>query len=241
MFDLVGALEADPLSFAERWRRAGRGPGQGAVHRPAHAAARGGWRNFYADQDFEVLLGVPSCSNDKTINIEYADLECYYARPAAASRNGPSWTGRRKARTARTSAGEDAARRPRREHVTELEERTWSWARRAGGRARSEVRSAPSRDYLLFTHCARRSSWRGLQRAGARCERRSRLLGELEPEGPRRERQLRRALPLLLASRFFDGRRERLVNLFHFRTGAEERSGAARGARLELGICVFPT
>ncbi len=41
-----------------------------------------GWRNFFCDQDFEVQMGVPECKpNDRTLTIEYADLECFYSWP----------------------------------------------------------------------------------------------------------------------------------------------------------------
>ncbi|MBI4678954.1 MAG: hypothetical protein HY748_15350 [Elusimicrobia bacterium] len=80
--DVVLLMEADPASFAER-RAAGRGEDNLKV--PYVGSPFGlqdaGWRNFYGDQDFEVLLGVPECTYDRTLTLEYADLECFYARP----------------------------------------------------------------------------------------------------------------------------------------------------------------
>ena len=82
-------LERDPRSFVEEVV-AGQ-PERVAV--PCVGQPIGlletGWRNFFADQDFEVLLGVPDCSSNKTVNVEYADLECYYARP---QRDFNKWT-----------------------------------------------------------------------------------------------------------------------------------------------------
>lgn len=49
-----------------------------------------GWRNFFCDQDFEVQMGVPECKpNDRTLTIEYADLECFYSWPKF---NFKKWT-----------------------------------------------------------------------------------------------------------------------------------------------------
>ncbi|MBI5241264.1 MAG: hypothetical protein HY926_12400 [Elusimicrobia bacterium] len=39
----------------------------------------GGWRNFFADQDFEVLLGYPELSMNKTLYARYSDRECLYS------------------------------------------------------------------------------------------------------------------------------------------------------------------
>jgi hypothetical protein len=80
--DLAEMIRADADSFVEHRR-----PDQDSedLRVPYVGAPFGlqeaGWRNFYGDQDFEVLLGVPECTFDKTVTLEYADLECYYARP----------------------------------------------------------------------------------------------------------------------------------------------------------------
>ena len=79
--DVVGLVEGDADSFVEHRR-----PDQETedLRVPYVGAPFGlqeaGWRNFYGDQDFEVLLGVPECSFERTITLEYADLECFYAR-----------------------------------------------------------------------------------------------------------------------------------------------------------------
>lgn len=38
-----------------------------------------GWRNFFADQDYEVMLGSPELSGNKTIYARYSDRECLYS------------------------------------------------------------------------------------------------------------------------------------------------------------------
>jgi hypothetical protein len=40
-----------------------------------------GWRNFFADQDFDVQMEAPEATRNKTVTVEYADLECFLARP----------------------------------------------------------------------------------------------------------------------------------------------------------------
>ncbi|MBI5622581.1 MAG: hypothetical protein HY924_02250 [Elusimicrobia bacterium] len=79
---ILDIIEADPDSFIEHRRP----DQQGDDLRVPYVGSpfglqEAGWRNFYGDQDFEVLLGVPECTFDRTVTLEYADLECYYARP----------------------------------------------------------------------------------------------------------------------------------------------------------------
>ncbi|MFA6316103.1 MAG: nitrogenase component 1 [Elusimicrobiota bacterium] len=80
--ELWAVVDSDPDSFAER---AIEGRTGDSLRVPYVGAPFGlqdaGWRNFYADQDFEVLLTVPDCSAGKTLTLQYADLECFYARP----------------------------------------------------------------------------------------------------------------------------------------------------------------
>jgi hypothetical protein len=80
--DVLRLIEADPLSFVE-WIRLHQ-PGD-RVRVPAIGQSldllEAGWRNFYADQDFEVLCGAPECAPNGAVVIEYADRECHYARP----------------------------------------------------------------------------------------------------------------------------------------------------------------
>lgn len=38
-----------------------------------------GWRNFFADQDFEVVLGYPELSMDQVIYARYSDRDCLYS------------------------------------------------------------------------------------------------------------------------------------------------------------------
>lgn len=88
--DLLAMLDADPLSFAEELEPGREGD---AVRVPCLGQPLDllddGWRNFYADQDFEVLLGVPEVLPQGIVFIEYSDMECFYARPKRSFRK---WT-----------------------------------------------------------------------------------------------------------------------------------------------------
>lgn len=88
--DIFKVIEGDPESFVED-----RGVGENGdrLKVPYVGAPFGlqesGWRNFFGDQDFEILLGVPDCTTNKTTLIQYADLECFGARPDTSFRR---WT-----------------------------------------------------------------------------------------------------------------------------------------------------
>ncbi len=80
--DVAARVDADPDSFAEEVDPAAPG---GRVRVPYVAGPmsllESGWRNFFADQDFEILLQAPEPALNKTVTVEYADLECFTARP----------------------------------------------------------------------------------------------------------------------------------------------------------------
>lgn len=85
--DIVRLIEDDPLSFTEQGT-----PGQPRERLrvpyvgPPIGLWESGWRNFFADQDFEILVGVPSADHTRTIDIEITDRECFYSRPAMTRR-----------------------------------------------------------------------------------------------------------------------------------------------------------
>lgn len=131
-----------------------------------------GWRNFYADQDFEVLLGVPDCVSDKTVNVEYADLECFYARP---KRSFAKWTFLDWPEESEDGprSGGDGDGESDSNIVAELEERDMIMG--TGERADAlvaEVRKrAAGADYILFTHlCTPIVMGEDLQGLAKRCE-----------------------------------------------------------------------
>ncbi|MBI5241270.1 MAG: hypothetical protein HY926_12430 [Elusimicrobia bacterium] len=87
--EIIRMISDDPESFSER-----QVPDQGGdllkvpyVGAPVELVDSG-WRNFFCDQDFDVLLGVPQLVSKGTVDVQYADLECYYARP---TRNLLKW------------------------------------------------------------------------------------------------------------------------------------------------------
>ena len=78
--DILRLITQDPESFAEM--EAGGYAGV-SMRVPISAGPisflGAGWRNFFSDQDFEVLLGYPDLSMRKTIYARYSDRECLYS------------------------------------------------------------------------------------------------------------------------------------------------------------------
>ncbi|MCR4295628.1 MAG: hypothetical protein NUW21_08845 [Elusimicrobia bacterium] len=78
--DVLKIIAADPETFVEMT------PGDGSTSALRVPIAAGpinlleaGWRNFFADQDYEVLLGYPELKMNKTIYARYSDRECLYS------------------------------------------------------------------------------------------------------------------------------------------------------------------
>lgn len=171
--DLVKILEDDPESFVELLPA---GQDGDRIKVPCIGQPIGlleaGWRNFYADQDFEVLLGVPDCSSENTVNVEYADLECFYARP---KRSFNKWTFLDWPEESEDGPrdGGDADGEGESNIVAELEERDMIMG--TGERADAlvaEVRKrAAAGGYILFTHlCTPIVMGEDLQGLAKRCE-----------------------------------------------------------------------
>jgi hypothetical protein len=80
--DVLRLIEKDPQSFVDHLdlERPGDRIRVPCIGQPLNLLDDG-WRNFYADQDFELIVGVPECLPEGTVNIEYTDIECHYARP----------------------------------------------------------------------------------------------------------------------------------------------------------------
>lgn len=78
--DLRALISGDPETFVE-WVPAPEATG--ALRVPIAAGPinllEPGWRNFFADQDYEVLLGYPELKMNKTIYARYSDRECLYS------------------------------------------------------------------------------------------------------------------------------------------------------------------
>ncbi|MBI2387154.1 MAG: hypothetical protein HYV14_14275 [Elusimicrobia bacterium] len=249
--DVAAVLDADPLSFTEKVA-----PGQDGdkvkvpcIGQPM-ALLEAGWRNFYADQDFEVLLGVPSCTTEKTINIEYADLECYYARPrrSFAKWSFMDWPEESENGEER-GAGEPEDEGARDGSiVTELEERdmVMGTGERADALVEEVRKRAKPGDYLLFTHlCTPIIMGEDFQGLARRCEKE---IGGSSVSWSQKDRDENDNFgahfrSLLSAPGFFaEPGDERLVNLFHFpkRVREEEIRPFLDDLGLGIGVSVFP-
>jgi hypothetical protein len=255
--DVLAQVEADPLSFVEKVvpGRDGDRVKVPCIGQPMDLL-EAGWRNFYADQDFEVLLGVPSCSNDRTVNIEYADLECYYARP---QRNFKKWTFLDWPEE--SSSGTDADEESPEGAavvggggdgdgtiVTELEERdmVMGTGERADALVAEVRKRAKPGDFLLFTHlCTPIIMGEDFSALARRCE------AEIGGESIRWSQKDRdendnfgdHFRTLLAKPGFFDGPGDRAsVNLYHFpkRLRENEMRPLLSSLGLTINISIFP-
>lgn len=255
--ELLARIEADPGSFAEKVvpGRDGDRVKVPCIGQPMELL-EAGWRNFYADQDFEVLLGVPSCSNERTVNIEYADLECYYARP---QRNFKKWTFLDWPEE--SGSGTDAEDKSVEGDsvvagggdgdgtiVTELEERdmVMGTGERADALVEEVRKRAKPGDFLLFTHlCTPIIMGEDFSALARRCEK------EIGGESIRWSQKDRdendnfgeHFRTLLAKPGFFDAPGDRgSVNLYHFpkRLRENEIRPLLKALGLELNISVFP-
>lgn len=249
--DVVGVLNDDPRSFTETVTpgRSGDQVKVPCIGQPMHLL-EAGWRNFYADQDFEVLLGVPSCSSEKTINIEYADLECYYARPR---RSFTKWTfmdwpeeSENGADEASADSGGEGVREG--SIVTELEERdmVMGTGERADALVEEVRKRAKPGDYLLFTHlCTPIIMGEDFSGLARRCEKE---IGGSSVSWSQKDRDENDNFgdhfrSMLAKPGFFDEPGDPLaVNLFHFprRVRENELRPFLNEIGLKINISVFP-
>lgn len=247
--DVAKLLEDDPLSFVESVApgRDGDKVKVPCIGQPM-ALLEAGWRNFYADQDFEVLLGVPSCSSDKTINIEYADLECYYARPRRSFNKWSFMDWPEESENGEGAAGGEEGETRDGSIVTELEERdmVMGTGERADALVAEVRKRAKPGDYLLFTHlCTPIIMGEDFSGLARRCEKE---IGGSSVSWSQKDRDENDNFgahfrSLLGAPGFFDGPGDPgLVNLFHFpkRVREEELSPLLAALGLKTGVCVFP-
>lgn len=78
--DVLKIIAADPETFVEMVPG---GDSTSGLRVPMAAGPinllEAGWRNFFADQDYEVLLGYPELKMNKTLYARYSDRECLYS------------------------------------------------------------------------------------------------------------------------------------------------------------------
>ncbi|MCX5796721.1 MAG: hypothetical protein NTY77_14600 [Elusimicrobia bacterium] len=244
--DILALLAADPDSFIQQVSedRPGDEVRVPAIGQPM-ALLEDGWRNFYADQDFEVLLGVPQCFSHDTVNIQYADRECYYARPR---RSFDKWTFLDWPEVAQEEDPLRATVDLGTCLVTELEEQDMVMG--TGPRADALVaevrRLAKAGKYLLFTHlCTPIIMGEDFQGLARRCQRE---VGGTTVSWSQKDRDeldnfgahLR---ALLGRPGFFKGTGDRAaVNLFHFPAAyrREELIAFLKDLGLRTNICALP-
>lgn len=244
--DVVRILEDDAESFVEHLPVGQNGD---RIRVPCIGQPIGlleaGWRNFYADQDFEVLLGVPDCSYEKTVNVEYADLECFYARP---KRSFNKWTFLDWPEESEDGPRDGGDAEGESNIVAELEERDMIMG--TGERADAlvaEVRKrAAAGDYILFTHlCTPIVMGEDLQGLAKRCE--DEVGGsavrwsQKDRDGNDNFGEHLRAL--LARPGFFDAPAEPgAVNLFHFPKSCREKEliPFLESIGLRTNLSVFP-
>ena len=246
MHDLTRLILGDADSFSQRVR-----PGSGGdrvkvpcIGQPI-SLLEDGWRNFFADQDFEVLLGVPVCSTEKTVNVEYADLECFYSRPKLSF---GKWTfldwPEQSDDGVRGVGGEAGGANI----VAELEERDMIMG--TGERAEALVESVRARaeagNFILFTHlCTPIVMGEDLSGLARRCEEAVGGSAVRWSQKDRDENDNFGAYFRALAEKpgfFKDPCDREAVNLFHFPKPLRDRE--LRPFLTELGlkinVCAFP-
>ncbi len=244
--DILALLAADPDSFAQMVSpdRPGDAVRVPAIGQPLGLLADG-WRNFFADQDYEVLLGVPQCHSRDTVNIQYADRECYYARPRRSFQKWDflDWP--------EVAQDED----PRRDAaelgtclVAELEEQdmVMGTGPRADALVAEVKKYAAQGKYLLFTHlCTPIIMGEDFQGLSRRCERE---IGGTSVSWSQKDRDendnFGAHLRALLGKPGFFKRPadRRAVNLFHFPSlyRDEELIPFLAGLGLRANMCALP-
>ena len=243
--DVSRLLESDPQSFIEEII-----PGQPermsvpCIGQPI-GLLETGWRNFFADQDFEVLLGVPSCSSNKTVNIEYADLECYYARP---QRSFNKWTFLDWPEESDDPSLRDDDKLGDSGIVAELEERDMilGTGERADALVAEVRKRAQAGHFLVFTHlCTPIVMGEDMAGLARRCEE---AVGGSAVRWSQKDRDENDNFgehfrALLGRPGFFDAPGDSLaLNLFHFpkRCRETELRPFLDSIGLKTNICVFP-
>ena len=242
--DFLGMMDADPRSFVEQVvpGRSGDRIRVPCIGQPI-GILEAGWRNFFADQDFEVLLGVPECLPHGTVTIEYTDLECYYARPKLSFRKWSflDWP-------EEEVEGMASLKRADAHIVTELEERDMILG--AGERADALVeearRIAASGKFLVFTHlCTPIVMGEDFQGLARRC--RAELGGQTvswsQKDRDENDNFGEYFRSLMSRPGYFDAHSSpETINLFYFPKGCreEELRPFLEGIGLKINVCIFP-
>lgn len=200
-----------------------------------------GWRNFFADQDFEILMEAPEPTANDTVTVEYADLECFCARPDISFSQWSflDWPDES---VDLGEAGEDAF------VAVELEEKDMVMG--TGEKADelvSEVRRlADAGNYMVVTHlCTPIVMGEDFQALAKRCEKEvgGTAVSWSQKDRDRGDNFGAHLRELLGRPGFFDGPGDAAaVNLFHFPSEFRERR--LRPFLEELGlrvnVCAFP-
>ncbi|MDD5630037.1 MAG: nitrogenase component 1 [Elusimicrobia bacterium] len=235
-------VERDPDSFAETLAE---GSGEQRLKFPYVGAPIGlqeaGWRNFFCDQDFEVLMEAPEATFNKTVTVEYADLECFYARPGISFRewNFLDWPDQC---VVPDGAGEKAF------VAAELEERDMVLG--TGGKADDLVaevrRLASAGNFVVVTHlCTPIVMGEDFQRLARRCEVEvgATAVGWSQKDRDRRDNFGDYFRSLLGRRGFFSGPGDPgAVNLFHFPEACREEDlrPLLQETGLRVNVCAFP-
>ncbi|MBI2387165.1 MAG: hypothetical protein HYV14_14330 [Elusimicrobia bacterium] len=235
-------VAADPETFVEELEAGDAGD---RIKVPYVAGPMGlleaGWRNFFADQDFEILMEAPEPTPNKTVTVEYADLECFCARPDISFSQWSflDWPDES---VDLGEAGEDAF------VAVELEEKDMVMG--TGEKADelvSEVRRlAEAGNYMVVTHlCTPIVMGEDFQALAKRCEKE---VGGTSVSWSQKDRDRgdnfgEHFRELIARPGFLDGPGDAAcVNLFHFPTAfrEDELRPLLEEMGLTVGVSVFP-
>ena len=240
--DVVKLIDSDPDSFVEELTPGADGD---RIKVPYVAGPMGlweaCWRNFFADQDFEILMEAPEPTSNNTVTVEYADLECFCARPDISFSQWSflDWPDES---VDLGEAGEDAF------VAIELEEKDMVMG--TGEKADemiSEVRRlADAGNYMVVTHlCTPIVMGEDFQALAKRCEEE---VGGTSVSWSQKDRDRgdnfgAHFRELLGRPGFFEGPGDAAaVNLFHFPTEFREKQlrPFLEEMGLKVNVCVFP-
>ena len=241
--EVVALILDDPQSLVEELEPGAAGD---RVQVPYVAGPMGlleaGWRNFFADQDFDVQMETPEPAPNKTVTIEYADLECFCARPEInfSKWNFFDWPDES---TDPEGTGEGTS------IAVEIDEHDMVMG--SGEKADalvSEVRrQAEAGNFLVVTHlCTPIVMGDDLQGLARRCEKEvcGTSVNWSQKDRDRRDNFGDYFRSVLGRPGFFEGPGDAAaVNLFHFpeRCREQEIVPFLRGIGISVNVCLFPT
>ncbi|OGR47853.1 MAG: hypothetical protein A2X37_05265 [Elusimicrobia bacterium GWA2_66_18] len=241
--EVKAEIDADPESFVEELED---GEAGDRVRVPYVAGPmsllEAGWRNFFADQDFDIQMETPEPVPNKTVTIEYADLECFLARPEIdhGKWNFFDWPDEA---TDPEGTGEGSF------VAVELEERdmVMGTGEKADALVSEVKRQSAAGNFLIVTHlCTPIVMGDDFQGLARRCEKEAcgTSVNWSQKDRDRRDNFGDHLRSVLGRPGFFDGPGDPgAVNLFHF--PARVREAEVRPFLAEIGlavnISVFPS